>query len=554
MLNKLSLRVKILALSILIIVALLVLSVSAISQFQSFNHTVTDGINKINGNVKVLADVSNAHVSFKVQVQEWKNILIRGNDQERYDKYYKQFNERSDHVQQLLQHAMDESKSLGLDSSAIKEVKEEHAKLKAAYLNGLQSFDSSDELTGKKVDKLVSGLDRPASKGMEAIATATEESFANLITATSEQMEASYQSAKGTFTTMAIISAIVVVGVMIFIFLDLFKLLGSEPAYAAHIVEEVAKGNLGIMINCKDNDHSSLLARIETMRKQLSEVIGEVRSSADALSSASEEVSSTAQSLSKGASVQAASVEETSSSMEQMSASIEQNNENAKITDGMAQKAANEASAGGEAVVKTVEAMQKIAERITVIDDIAYQTNLLALNAAIEAGRAGDHGKGFAVVASEVRKLAERSQVAAQEISELAKESVKRADIAGKALEEMVPSIRKTADLVQEISASSTEQTSSVNQINSAIGQVNETMQQNAAASEELSSTSEEMSAQAIQLQETVDYFQLEENRTFSKTKATRSSNKPPIQTKVKNKSPKKKGGDSDDEHFVKYD
>lgn len=195
--------------------------------------------------------------------------------------------------------------------------------------------------------------------------------------------------------------------------------------------------------------------------------------------------------------------------MEQMSASIAQNNQNVSITDGMAQKAARDAATGGNAVVSTVDAMQKIAERIGVIDDIAYQTNLLALNAAIEAGRAGEHGRGFAVVASEVRKLAERSQVASQEIGTLARTTVIRAEEAGKLLADMVPSIRKTADLVQEISAASSEQATGVLQINSAISQVSHTLQHNAAASEELSSTAEEMSAQAIRLQETMSYFRL---------------------------------------------
>jgi methyl-accepting chemotaxis protein len=204
--------------------------------------------------------------------------------------------------------------------------------------------------------------------------------------------------------------------------------------------------------------------------------------------------------------------------MEQMSASIAQNNQNASITDGIAQKSARDAANGGEAVSATVEAMQKIAERISVIDEIAYQTNLLALNAAIEAGRAGEHGRGFAVVASEVRKLAERSQVAAQEIGELATASVKRAELAGGLLEEMVPSIRKTADLVQEIAAASAEQTTGVTQINSAIGQVSQTMQQNAAASEELSSTAEELSVQAIKLQESMTYFKLANDHMRAKS------------------------------------
>jgi methyl-accepting chemotaxis protein len=247
--------------------------------------------------------------------------------------------------------------------------------------------------------------------------------------------------------------------------------------------------------------------------------------------------------------------------MEQMSASISQNNENAGITNGMAQQAAKEATSGGEAVSDTVDAMQKIAEKISVIDDIAYQTNLLALNAAIEAGRAGDHGKGFAVVASEVRKLAERSQVAAQEIGELAKDSVKRADVAGQSLKEMVPSINKTADLVQEIAASSSEQASGVHQINEAIAQVNQTMQHNAAASEELSATSEEMNIQAVQLQESVNYFQLDAPVTNQPYQADQAS---PKAIQRKNTAPQAKNAnsqgvknnkrDKDDDKFVSFD
>ena len=193
-------------------------------------------------------------------------------------------------------------------------------------------------------------------------------------------------------------------------------------------------------------------------------------------------------------------------------ASISQNTENAKVTDGMAAKAAKEAAEGGEAVNSTVVAMKQIADKIGIIDDIAYQTNLLALNAAIVAARAGEHGKGFAVVAAEVRKLAERSQVAAQEIGELAGSSVKMAEKAGKLLDEMVPSIKKTSDLVQEIAAASQEQTAGVGQINGAMGQLNQATQQNASASEELAATAEEMGGQAGQLQDLMSFFRLDGN------------------------------------------
>ncbi len=184
----------------------------------------------------------------------------------------------------------------------------------------------------------------------------------------------------------------------------------------------------------------------------------------------------------------------------------------------MASKSAKEAAEGGEAVNKTVDDMKSIAGKIGIIDDIAYQTNLLALNAAIEAARAGDHGKGFAVVAAEVRKLAERSQVAAQEIGALASSSVKQAERAGALLTEMVPSIRKTSDLVQEIASASQEQTSGVGQINAAMGQLNQATQQNASASEELAATAEELGSQAEQLQQTMTFFQLDDNARSQKS------------------------------------
>ena len=243
---------------------------------------------------------------------------------------------------------------------------------------------------------------------------------------------------------------------------------------------------------------------------KLSETIAQIITAADALSNASGQVSATAQSLSQASSEQAASVEETTASLEQMTASVNQNTENAKITDNMATKSAKEAGEGGEAVGKTVDAMKSIADKIGIIDDIAYQTNLLALNAAIEAARAGEHGKGFAVVAAEVRKLAERSQVAAQEIGELAGSSVKMAERAGNLLDEMVPSIQKTSDLVQEIASASQEQSTGVAQINSAMGQLNKATQQNASASEELAATAEELGGQAGQLQQLMEFFSVD--------------------------------------------
>jgi methyl-accepting chemotaxis protein len=268
----------------------------------------------------------------------------------------------------------------------------------------------------------------------------------------------------------------------------------------------IAEGDLTVNL-APDSERDALGNALANMGAQLTRVITEVRSGAGALQSASAQVSSTSQTLSQGTSEQAASVEETSSSLEQMTASINQNAENSKQMEQMAVKGASDADESGKAVTETVGAMRSIAQKISIIEEIAYQTNLLALNAAIEAARAGEHGKGFAVVATEVRKLAERSQEAAKEIGGVASSSVEVAERSGKLLLELVPAIRKTVDMVQDVTASSREQASGSDQINKAVSQVDQVTQRNASAAEELASTAEEMTSQAESLNQLMDFF-----------------------------------------------
>ncbi|MDC5707074.1 methyl-accepting chemotaxis protein [Vibrio europaeus] len=242
---------------------------------------------------------------------------------------------------------------------------------------------------------------------------------------------------------------------------------------------------------------------------KLQNIMLDIQRSVEAIAHSTNEVSTTSQMLSTTSSQLASSVEETSASLDQMSSSISMNTENSKVTNGIATQSSSEANEGGKAVNDTVNAMTAIAEKIGIIEDIAYKTNLLALNAAIEAARAGEHGKGFAVVADEVRKLAERSQIAAQEISSLADSSVKVAQHAGDMLNRMVPNIQKTADLVQEITAASTEQSTSVAEINRTVSQLDEIAQQNASASEELASTAVMVQEQTNEIRSTVSFFKL---------------------------------------------
>ena len=246
------------------------------------------------------------------------------------------------------------------------------------------------------------------------------------------------------------------------------------------------------------------------MTEKLKEIISSVVQGTVNISSASLQVSSGSQQLSQGASEQAASVEEVSSTMEQISANIQQNTENSQQTEKKSQMAHKGINDVAERAQKAMEANKNIADKITIINDIAFQTNILALNAAVEAARAGEHGKGFAVVAAEVRKLAERSKVAAEEIVELTQNSLELAEGAGQKMMEILPEVEKTSQLVQEITAASIEQNNGASQVNNAVQQLNTVTQQNSAASEELATSAEEMAAQADQLKAIVSFFKVD--------------------------------------------
>jgi methyl-accepting chemotaxis protein len=290
---------------------------------------------------------------------------------------------------------------------------------------------------------------------------------------------------------------------------NVLRTLGGEPEYARRTIREIASGNLDVEVTTRPGDNDSLLAAARGMTLKLREVIANANLSSNGVAEGAQAMSATAEQLSQGSTEQAAAAEQASSSMEEMSANIRQSADNAAQTEKIATQSAKEAADSGRAVDEAVRAMKTIAEKINIIQEIARQTDLLALNAAVEAARAGQHGKGFAVVASEVRKLAERSQQAAGEISELSGKTVEVSQRAGEMLAALVPSIQRTADLVQEISAATREQNVGAEQINEAIRELDTVIQQNASASTEAASVSEQLAAQSEQLRGVISFFRL---------------------------------------------
>ena len=345
------------------------------------------------------------------------------------------------------------------------------------------------------------------------------------LNAATDKADTDFQKVRTSLIVLAAVSLLIAAAAAVYISTMVSKGLNR----ASDAVRAVAEGDLTKTIDITTKDEiADLLGHVNVMIERLRGVVSDAISASENVSAGSQELSAASEQVSQGATEQASSAEEASASMEEMAANIKQNADNAAQTEKIARQSAQDAEASGEAVNRAVDAMQTIAEKIAIVQEIARQTDLLALNAAVEAARAGEHGRGFAVVASEVRKLAERSQTAAAEISAVSSDTVKAAQSAGEMLTTLVPNIRKTAELVSEISAACREQDIGASQINEAIQQLDKVTQQNASASEQMSATSEELAAQAEELQTSIAYFRLSNGGHGARKAAARPAAKRP--------------------------
>lgn len=404
----------------------------------------------------------------------------------------------------------------GINDSAILEYNKIESALKRIEAEHISYEKEADHIfmlveTGRLVEAYeeaedIEAIEHKLDAELEALVTEIEKF-------TEHSVQVALSDEKAAVQFMLILAGIALLlgtFVAIWIVRSILQQLGAEPTEVKYLADRIADGDLTMDLDkISANKLRGVYGAMVEMQRKMVEVVQQIQSNSHQISAAATQVSDTANSLSEATTEQAAGVEETSASIEEMGASISQNSENSQTTDKIASESSAAAQEGGSAVEETVTAMAQIAEKISIIEEISYQTNMLALNAAIEAARAGEHGKGFAVVAAEVRKLAERSQVAASEIGTLTTDSVKVAERAGMLLQKMVPDITKTAELVQEITAASEEQSSGVGQINSAMQQLDKVTQQNAASSEELAATAEEMQAQSETLKEIVSFFRL---------------------------------------------
>ena len=461
-----------------------------------------------------------AQVEFKKQVQEWKDTLLRGNDQASFDKYSKAFGERSHQTDLYLQQLKDLFVKLKFDTAAVDDAIKSHGELGEKYGEALKQYDVANAESAHVVDKLVAGIDRAPTQKIDAIVAFVLDQSNQMMATANKEAQESYRTAS-LLLLSAVVLAVVFGGAVT---LWLGKSITRPLHKALKVAQTVAAGDLSSTILVQGRDETAqLLEALNHMNGSLTKIVAEVRHSTHTISDAAKEIARGNLDLSARTEDQASSLEETASAMEELTSTVKQNADNARQANGLAVTASEVAMKGGTVVSQVVETMgsindssKKIVDIISVIDGIAFQTNILALNAAVEAARAGEQGRGFAVVAAEVRNLAQRSAAAAKEIKALIGDSVEKVDAgaklvdqAGATMGEIVASVKRVSDIIAEISVASAEQTSGIEQINQAIMQMDQVTQRNAALVEEAAAAADSMQQQGDVLVGAVSVFKI---------------------------------------------
>ncbi|NHZ89239.1 HAMP domain-containing protein [Massilia sp. CCM 8733] len=519
-LANLRIAVRLGALGAFFFAALLLVGIGAWSALSGANAKSALAMQRAAKLTEAVDTARSAQVEFKIQVQEWKNILLRGSDPAQLEKYSASFVKSGESTRAELGKVNSLLGELGLKTPLVDEAINATGELGKNYLGALQKFDGANPDSYKEIDKLVKGMDRAPTQKIDAIVTYIGTETRALTLAMVKEQAASERTAS--IELLVIVLVTVVVGAVIMVWL--VRSITGPLNEAVNIARIVASGDLSTSIEARGSDEIGMLLKsLKDMHDSLAAIVGKVRAGTDAIASASSEIADGNQDLSARTEQQASSLEETASAMEELTSTVKQNGENASQASKLASDASTVAVRGGDAVAQMIHTMgsinessRKIVDIIGVIDGIAFQTNILALNAAVEAARAGEQGRGFAVVASEVRNLAQRSAAAAKEIKALINDSVDKVDTgsklvgqAGSTMNDVVASVQRVTAIIGEIAVASGEQNVGIDQINDAISQMDTVTQQNAALVEEAAAAAEAMKHQAASLAEAVSVFKI---------------------------------------------